>query len=142
MVSMLAVGILIASIAIISMQTTTRTSSPNGDTHIKNRRGPGSISRQRVAMVLGVCVGTDSSECAMPEAPYETDDIAFSDEDGNEIDGILGKREGNRVNGMVNGISSDEEAMFAGTERSRRRGVGYGVFEREKMSVGNDSVWF
>ena len=51
----------------------------------------------------------------MPEAPYETDDIAFSDEDGNEIDGILGKREGNRVNGMVNGISSDEEAMFAGT---------------------------
>ena len=63
------------------------------------------------------------SECAMPEAPYETDDIVFADESGNEIDDILGKRDVNRVNGMVNGISPDEEAMFAGTERSRRRAL-------------------
>ena len=122
-VSMLAVGILIASIAIISMQTTTRMSSPNGDTHKKSPWAGFDISPAELRWYWGYAWERIPSECAMPEAPYETDDIAFSDEDGNEIDGILGKREGNRVNGMVNGISSDEEAMFAGTGRSRRRAL-------------------
>ena len=47
----------------------------------------------------------------------------------------------NRVNGMVNGISPDEEAMFAGTERSRRRALDFNIFKHEKVSVRNDSVW-
>ena len=111
-VSMLAVGILIASIAIISMQTTTRTSSPNGDTHKKSPWAGFDISPAELRWYWGYAWERIPSECAMPEAPYETDDIAFSDEDGNEMDGILGKREGNRVNGMVNGISSEFKGRY------------------------------
>jgi len=131
-VSALAVGILIASIAIVSMQTSEKR-SPNSssDMYKKSPWAGFDVSPAELRWYWGYKWERIPSECAMPEAPYETDDIAFSDEDGNETDDILGKREGNRVNGMVEGISPDEEAMFAGTERSRRRALDM-IFSNEK----------
>jgi hypothetical protein len=130
-VSALAVGILIASIAIVSMQTSERSPNSSSDMYKKSPWAGFDVSPAELRWYWGYKWERIPSECAMPEAPYETDDIAFSDEDGNEIDDILGKREGNRVNGMVEGISPDEEAMFAGTERSRRRALDM-IFSNEK----------
>ena len=36
-------------------------------------------------------MGADTERVRDAEAPYETDDIVFADESGNEIDDILGK---------------------------------------------------
>ena len=122
-VSAVVVGILVASIAIASTETNERRSPNSSNAHKKSPWAGFDISPAELRWYWGYKWEQIPSECAMPEAPYETDDIVFADESGNEIDDILGKRNGNRVNGMVNGISPDEEAMFAGTERSRRRAL-------------------
>ena len=122
-VSAVVVGILVASIAIASTETNERRSPNSSNAHKKSPWAGFDISPAELRWYWGHKWEQIPSECAMPEAPYETDDIVFADESGNEIDDILGKRDVNRVNGMVNGISPDEEAMFAGTERSRRRAL-------------------
>ena len=93
-VSMLAVGILIASIAIISMQTTTRTSSPNGDTHKKSPWAGFDISPAELRWYWGYAWERIPSECAMPEAPYETDDIAFQTRMGMKSTVFWGREKG------------------------------------------------
>ena len=77
----------------------------------------------------------------MPEAPYETDDIVFADESGNEIDDILGKRDVNRVNGMVNGDITRRGGDVRRHGKIETTGVGFNIFKHEKVSVRNDSVW-
>ena len=77
-VSALAVGILIASIAIVSMQTSEKR-SPNSssDMYKKSPWAGFDVSPAELRWYWGYKWERIPSECAMPEAPYETDDIAF-----------------------------------------------------------------
>ena len=120
-ISSLTVAILITCVAIASMKTSTRTTKPVDEYRKRSPWDGAEISPASLSFYWGYKWERIPSECVAPEAPYDTDWIGF-DEDGVGVD-ILGRREDARINGEVGDIQQDEEDMFGGTTKSRRRAL-------------------